>query len=60
MAHEAFVQLSCPECSKTWESTPSELPAHDENFSCPECHATRRMALFTRTDRDLENLKRLQ
>jgi len=60
MAHEAFVQLSCPECSKNWESTPSELPAHDENFSCPECHATRRMALFTRTDRDLENLKRLQ
>jgi Zn finger protein HypA/HybF involved in hydrogenase expression len=54
------VQLSCPECQKNWESTPSELPTHDENFSCPNCHATRRTAVFMRTDRDLENLKRLK
>ena len=60
MAHEAFVQLLCPECQKKWESTPSELPAHDEHFSCPNCHATRRTAEFMRTDRDLENLKNLQ
>jgi len=60
MAHEAFVQLDCPERSKNWESTPSELPAHNVNFSCPNCHATRRLAEFMRTDRDLENLKRLQ
>jgi ssDNA-binding Zn-finger/Zn-ribbon topoisomerase 1 len=60
MAHEAYVQLTCPECQKNWESTPSELPTHDENFSCPNCHATRRTAVFMRTDRDLENLKRLK
>lgn len=60
MAHEAFVQLLCPECQKKWESTPSELPAHDEHFNCPNCHATRRTAEFMRTDRDLENLKTLQ
>ncbi|MEE6208825.1 hypothetical protein U3A55_01455 [Salarchaeum sp. III] len=60
MAHEAYVQLLCPECSKDWEMTPSELPAHDENYNCPDCHATRRTAEFMRTDRDLENLKELQ
>ena len=60
MPHEAYVQLVCPECGKNWEKTPSELPTHDENFSCPACHATRRTAEFMRTERDLKNLKRLQ
>jgi len=60
MAHEAYVQLLCPECQKSWEMTPSELPQHDENYSCPGCHATRRTAVFMRTERDLENLKRLE
>jgi tRNA(Ile2) C34 agmatinyltransferase TiaS len=57
--HEAFVQLLCPECTKSWESTPSDLPGPDANFSCPDCHATRRTAEFMRTDRDLETLKNL-
>jgi ssDNA-binding Zn-finger/Zn-ribbon topoisomerase 1 len=57
MAHEAYVQLLCPECNKDWESTPSELPEPAENFSCPDCHATRRLSEFMRTDRDLETLK---
>lgn len=60
MAREAFVQLLCPECNKSWERTPSDLPDHDEQFSCPDCDATRRTAEFARTDRDLETLKRLE
>jgi ssDNA-binding Zn-finger/Zn-ribbon topoisomerase 1 len=60
MAHEAYVQLACPECQKSWEKSPSDLPVHDQNFSCPSCHATRRVAEFMRTDRDLETLKSLQ
>ncbi len=56
---EAYVRLVCPECSKSWEDNPSELPAADESFDCPECSETRRTAEFMRTDRDLENLKSL-
>lgn len=59
MPHEAFVQLVCPECRKDWEASPSDLPTAEANFSCPNCHATRRTAEFMRTDRDLENLKQL-
>jgi len=57
--NEAFVRLLCPECRKSWESTPSDLPAHDEVFHCPNCHNSRRLAEFARTDRDLETLKSL-
>lgn len=57
---EAFVRLLCPECKKDWESTPTDLPKHDATFHCPGCHASRRLAEFTRTDRDLETLKGLQ
>jgi ssDNA-binding Zn-finger/Zn-ribbon topoisomerase 1 len=60
MAHEAFVQLACPECSKTWEETPSDLPTPDANYECPTCHASRRTSEFLRTNRDLETLKQLQ
>lgn len=60
MGHEAFVQLSCPECSKTWEMTPSDLPTPDANYECPTCHTTRRTSEFLRTNRDLEILKQLQ
>lgn len=60
MANEAYVQLLCPECSKNWEENPPDLPEHDRNFSCPNCHATRRLSEFMRTERDLETLKRLQ
>jgi len=60
MANEAFVQLVCPECNKDWEHTPSELPEHTANFSCPDCHATRRLSEFMRTDRDLETIKQFE
>lgn len=57
---EAYVRLLCPECSKDWESTPRSLPAADEMFHCPNCHATRRLSEFMRTDHDLQTLKELQ
>lgn len=57
--NEANVRLLCPECKKTWETTPGDLPEHDTMFHCPNCHATRRLAEFARTDRDLNTLKTL-
>jgi predicted RNA-binding Zn-ribbon protein involved in translation (DUF1610 family) len=57
---EAFVRLLCPECKKDWEKTPADLPGLRSNFSCPNCHATRRLAEFMRTDRDLETVKQFE
>ncbi len=57
---EAFVRLLCPECRKDWETAPGDLPSPRQNFSCPACHATRRLSEFVRTKRDLETLKQLQ
>ncbi|ELZ22459.1 hypothetical protein C475_18143 [Halosimplex carlsbadense 2-9-1] len=56
---EAYVRLLCPECTKDWESTPTDLPEHTTLYHCPNCHASRRLAEFTRTDRDLQTLKSL-
>jgi predicted RNA-binding Zn-ribbon protein involved in translation (DUF1610 family) len=56
---EAYVQLVCPACAKSWEENPTELPDADGSFDCPECAESRRVAEFMRTDRDLENLKSL-
>ena len=56
---ETYVRLLCPECGKAWESSPGDLPAPGDTFHCPNCHASRRTAEFTRTDRDLETLKQL-
>jgi len=57
---EAFVRLVCPECDKDWEEAPTDLPGHRKNFSCPDCHATRRLAEFMRTERDLELVKQFE
>lgn len=57
---ETYVRLLCPECNKEWELGPDELPGPKRNFSCSNCHATRRLAEFMRTERDLETLKQLQ
>ncbi|MDT3435640.1 hypothetical protein [Haloarcula sp. 1CSR25-25] len=57
---EAYVRLLCPECKKDWESTPTALPRHDTTFHCPNCHASHRLAVFTRTENDLQTLKGLQ
>jgi predicted RNA-binding Zn-ribbon protein involved in translation (DUF1610 family) len=56
---EAYVRLVCPECGKDWGSTPSDLPDATTVFHCPNCHASRRLAEFMRTERDLQTLKRL-
>ena len=57
---EAFVRLQCPECNTDWEENPSDLPGSKNNYSCPSCHATRRLAELMRTDRDLETLKQFE
>ena len=56
---ETYVRLLCPECGKAWEESPGDLPESDQTFHCPDCHASRRTSEFTRTDQDLETLKRL-
>ena len=56
---ETTVQLLCPECTKAWQVSPAELPEAAAMFHCPNCHASHRMAEFTRTDRDLRTLKQL-
>jgi len=57
---EAFVRLLCPECGKDWQEAPSDLPGLRRNFSCPGCHATRRLSEFMRTERDLEAVRQFQ
>ncbi|WP_254863675.1 hypothetical protein [Halovivax gelatinilyticus] len=56
---ETTVSLLCPECTKDWQRPPSDLPSPADLFHCPNCHASRRTAEFTRTDRDLQTLKTL-
>ncbi len=58
--NETFVRLFCPDCRKTWERKPTELPNHDAAFTCDGCEAERRTAEFARTDRDLDVLKQFQ
>lgn len=57
---EATVKLLCPECDKNWQATINGLPSSDKNFHCPNCHATRRLAEFMQTDRDLETLQQFE
>jgi len=56
---ETNVALLCPECTKDWQRSPADLPGPADLFHCPNCHASRRTAEFTRTDRDLRTLKTL-
>jgi predicted RNA-binding Zn-ribbon protein involved in translation (DUF1610 family) len=56
---ETYVRLLCPECKKDWEDSPGELPESNRTFHCPNCHASRKMAEFTRTEHDLKTLKQL-
>lgn len=58
--NETFVRLLCPECGKSWERKPKQLPAHTDQFVCDSCEAERRTAEFARTDRDLNVLKQFQ
>jgi hypothetical protein len=54
---EAFVRLSCPDCEKNWENNPTDLHPPREEFTCPDCGGTRRLAEFMRMERDLETLE---
>jgi DNA-directed RNA polymerase subunit RPC12/RpoP len=54
---EAYVRLLCRECRKEWESSPTELPEPNRTFHCPNCHNSRSLSEFMRTDRDLRMLK---
>lgn len=56
---ETYVRLSCPECRKDWEDSPDDLPSASKVLHCPNCHASRPTAEFTRTDHDLQTLKQL-
>jgi len=56
---EAYVRLLCPECTKAWQATPGELPESHRVLHCPNCHASRRVSEFTRTEHDLRTLKQL-
>jgi len=56
---EAHVQLLCPECGKNWQIKPGELPERERTYHCPNCHASRRLSEFTKTERDLRTLKQL-
>ena len=54
---EAFVELVCPACEKYWEESPSELPAPNESFDCPDCGERRPLSEFARSDRDVELIR---
>ena len=54
---EAWIQLECPSCGEDWERDPADLPDSDAEFECPSCGEQRRMAEFTKTQRDLEMLE---
>lgn len=56
---ETYVRLLCPECDKHWQESPSALPEPGRTFHCPNCHNSRRLAEFARTEHDLEALKAL-
>jgi len=56
---EAYVRLLCPECTKEWESTPTDLPDLQRTYHCPNCHASRPLAEFMRTEHDLQTVKSL-
>jgi len=56
---ETYIRLLCPECKKGWESAPGELPESHRTFHCPNCHASRPLAEFMRTEHDLRTLKQL-
>ncbi|WP_338729174.1 hypothetical protein [Haladaptatus sp. DJG-WS-42] len=57
---EAYVRLLCPECGKDWESTPGDLPPLKTTFHCPNCHASRMLSEYMRTEHDLDTLKQFE
>lgn len=56
---ETFVQLVCPACGKAWEANPSDLPALEASFDCPDCSERRRLSEFARSYTDIEVIRDL-
>lgn len=56
---ETHVRLLCPECGKDWQTSPDDLPASKRTYHCPNCHASRRLSEFMRTEHDLRTLQQL-
>ena len=54
---EAWIQLRCPGCERTWESSPTALPAPGAAFECERCGEARTTSQFMKDQRDLEILK---
>jgi tRNA(Ile2) C34 agmatinyltransferase TiaS len=54
---EAWIQLQCAACGERWESSPSDLPAPGQPFTCKHCEETRPTSEFMKTKRDLEILE---
>ena len=54
---ETYVRLLCPECGKNWQESPTALPDPDRTFDCPNCHASRSLSEYARTEHDLQTLK---
>jgi len=54
---EAWIELGCASCEKYWEENPTDLPASDEQFRCPDCGTARPTAEFMRSARDLDVLQ---
>lgn len=54
---EAWIELQCPACQRSWEASPTDLPAPDERFTCASCGEVRTTAQFMKDQRDLEILK---
>jgi len=58
---DAFIRLVCPECNKEWQDNPARnYRASVRTSAVPDCHATRRLTEFMRTERDLEAVKQFQ
>lgn len=57
---EAWIQLTCPDCEKDWEESPSALPDPGAGFTCPDCAERRPLSEFTRTQRDFEIVEQFE
>lgn len=55
---EPWIHLHCPACDKQWETNPTDLPAPDRDFLCPDCETRDVIAAFMESDRGLEILRR--
>ena len=54
---EAWIQLRCPSCAHSWESSPTDLPAPAASYECAACGEARTVAQFMKDQRDLEILQ---